>query len=357
MSHQPERKEKDCLNCGTIVQGRFCQNCGQENVVTHQNFLSLSKHFIFDIFHFDGKFFDTLRYLLFKPGYVAKEYVRGKRVKYLDPIRMYLFTSALFFLVLFSTSHIDPNLQGVDKATFLSNADRKEMAGEYKEDLKENPKDTLLKNKIELLLDTTRSVRLSEVLTDSDSGIVSNDKRYYTVREYDSSQQMLPKGERDGWIERAIAKKRFEINEKYSGDEKRFFKSVGYTFLHRFPYLMFVSLPFFAGLLKLLYIRRKAFYYSDHAVFTLYHYIFSFIILLVIMGLGGLADWLNSGFFGLVTTAMIIAWFVYLYKGLRNFYGQSRGKTLAKFFLLLFVGFLLMLILTTFFFLFTAYQA
>jgi len=356
VSHQPERKEKDCLNCGTIVQGRFCQNCGQENIVTHQNFLSLSKHFIYDIFHFDGKFFDTLRYILFKPGYVAKEYVKGKRVKYLDPIRMYLFTSALFFLVLFSVSHIEPDFQGVDKSAFLSNADRREMAEEYKEDLEENPKDTLLQKKIELLLDTTRPVRLSEVLTDSNSGIVVNDKRYYTVREYDSLQQLLPSGERDGWIERAITKKRFEINDKYAGDDKRFFKSLGFTFLHRFPYLLFVSLPFFAGLLKLLYIRRKAFYYSDHAVFTLYHYIFSFIILLIIIGSVQLGEWLNWGIFSWITFFLVVFWFIYLYKGLRNFYEQSRGKTMVKFLLLNFSGFILILILFLIFFLFTAYQ-
>lgn len=105
MSHQPERKEKDCLNCGTIVLGRYCQNCGQENIVTHQNFWSLSKHFIYDIFHFDGKFFDTLKLLLFRSGFVATEYVEEKRVKYLDTIRIYLFTLALFVLVIFSITH------------------------------------------------------------------------------------------------------------------------------------------------------------------------------------------------------------------------------------------------------------
>ncbi|MGV3656323.1 MAG: DUF3667 domain-containing protein [Chitinophagaceae bacterium] len=56
---------------------------------------------MYDIFHFDGKFFDTLKYLFFWPGGVAKEYVKGRRNRYLDPIRMYLFTSAVFFLIFF----------------------------------------------------------------------------------------------------------------------------------------------------------------------------------------------------------------------------------------------------------------
>ena len=96
MSHQPERIEKDCRNCGTIVEGRYCHICGQENIVTKQNAFAMVKHFVYDIFHFDGKFFDTLRLLLFKPGRVPADYVTGKRLKYLDPIRIYLFTSAGF---------------------------------------------------------------------------------------------------------------------------------------------------------------------------------------------------------------------------------------------------------------------
>jgi hypothetical protein len=101
VSHQPERKEKDCLNCGTIVQGRFCHVCGQENLVFKENFWSLSMHFISDILHFDGKFFRTIKDLFARPGFVPKEYINGKRVRYLDPIRMYLFTSAVFFIIFF----------------------------------------------------------------------------------------------------------------------------------------------------------------------------------------------------------------------------------------------------------------
>ena len=63
MSHIPQRNEKDCLNCGTIVQGKYCQNCGQENVVPHETFWHMVKHFLYDITHFDSKFFDSIKYL------------------------------------------------------------------------------------------------------------------------------------------------------------------------------------------------------------------------------------------------------------------------------------------------------
>jgi len=354
VSHQPERKEKDCLNCGTIVQGRYCHKCGQENIVTHQSFLALTKHFIYDILHFDGKFFDTLRNLLFKPGIVAKEYISGKRGKYLDPIRMYLFTSAVFFLIFFSTTNLQADIDGFDTPVQLSNNDRLRMAEEYQADLSFTPNDTLLKQKIALLLDTTRPVLLADVLVNN--GIVIKNRAYRSHSEYDSIQRLLPEKERDGWFWRVFTRKAIDINIKSNGDKERIAKSAWNSFVHRFPYMLFISLPFFAGLLKLLYIRRKTFYYSDHAVFTLYHYIFSFILLLIILGFEGLRDWLNWGLFGWLIAALIITWFIYLYKGLRNFYGQNRFKTISKLFLLMIAAGLLMVLLMLFFALFTAFQ-
>ncbi len=109
MSHNPERKEKNCLNCDTQIHGRFCHVCGQENIYTKEKFWSLAKHFVYDILHFDGQFFNTLKFLFTKPGFVARQYAEGKRASYLHPIRMYMFTSAVFFLVLFSTKKIEIN--------------------------------------------------------------------------------------------------------------------------------------------------------------------------------------------------------------------------------------------------------
>ena len=102
MSHNKERKEKICLNCRAVVYGRYCHVCGQENIETRESFGHLVFHFIADIFHFDGKFFSTLKYLLLRPGYLTYEYVRGRRASYIHPIKLYVFTSAVFFILYFS---------------------------------------------------------------------------------------------------------------------------------------------------------------------------------------------------------------------------------------------------------------
>src|SRR6185503_21178833 len=102
VSHSPLRKEANCLNCGATVQGRYCHVCGQENVEPKETFWHMFTHFFYDITHFDSKFFETVKDLAFKPGFLSKQYMLGRRASYLHPVKMYVFTSAIFFLLFFS---------------------------------------------------------------------------------------------------------------------------------------------------------------------------------------------------------------------------------------------------------------
>ncbi len=155
MSHIPQRKEKDCLNCGTIVQGQYCQNCGQENVEPHETFWHMVTHFFYDITHFDSSFFHSLRYLLFKPGFLSKEYVNGRRVKYLHPIRMYVFTSAIFFLLFFSVFAPVSNFNNtIDDP--MPPAQRARHIKMLEDEQKKKPEDTALMSRLTIARDTTR---------------------------------------------------------------------------------------------------------------------------------------------------------------------------------------------------------
>ena len=82
--------------------GRYCHVCGQENVEPKESFWHLLTHFFNDITHFDGKFFITLKDLLFKPGFLSKEYMigqAGKLFKSCADVCVYIchFFSAVFF--------------------------------------------------------------------------------------------------------------------------------------------------------------------------------------------------------------------------------------------------------------------
>ena len=97
--------------------------------------------------------------------------------------------------------------------------------------------------------------------------------------------------------------------------------------------------------LKLLYIRRKNFYYSDHAVFTLYHYIFSFLLLLLIFGLDEIGKATGWDFFDYFQPVLLAIGGIYLYISMLKFYGQGWLKTLGKFLLLNLLGFIMLIIL------------
>ena len=129
MSHLKERKERNCLNCQTTVIGRYCHVCGQENLEPKETVWHLVQHFFNDITHFDGKFFSTVGLLLRKPGFLSAEYMAGRRMSYLNPIRMYVFTSAFFFLILFALKN---------PKDMVHNTEEKPDRGETIADLKQD---------------------------------------------------------------------------------------------------------------------------------------------------------------------------------------------------------------------------
>ena len=357
MSHQPERKEKDCLNCGAEVQGRFCQVCGQENIVVKQNFWSLTKHFVYDIFHFDGKFFDTLRHLFFKPGAISREYVSGKRQRYLDPIRMYLFTSAVFFLIFFSLRG-STDIVNLEESDTLSKAERLNVVMEVSKRQEQHPEDTVLKEQMMILLDSTNIIGLSP-LTDT---LITPTALYYQGKPYqmnvqkDTSFTILKESKKENWFDQTMAEKWNRFKKKYSDDLDKGLSDFLVGLVHKLPYLLFLSLPFFAGILKLLHLRKKHIFYSDHAVFTLHHYIISFILMLFYFGFDGLYDGTGWGVFALLSSLMFLLWPFYLLVGMKRFYGQGWLVTLGKFLLVNFLGMFVIIALMLFFLVFSIFQ-
>jgi len=355
VSHQPERKEKDCLNCGTLVAGRYCQYCGQENIVTRQGFFSLASHFISDIFHFDGKFFDTFRRLLLKPGFVPKEYILGRRQRYLDPIRMYLFTSAVFFLIFFATNKLGRVNMG-DSST-MNNMERMEAAMKLSRQMKVAP-DTVIANQLTLLLDTSKTVvrRYDSVVQARDSQrIVRLPGDTFFIYSRDRLVVSPVQGSDSGWLTGITRAKWRELNRKYGDDESTMMADLGNAFMHLLPYMLFLSLPFFALFLKLVYVRRKI-YYSDHAVFTLYHYIFSFILLLLVLLIQKIDDVLSWQFLDYLTLFLLLYGGIYLLLSMKRFYAQGWGRTVLKFLIVNFLGLIMLLVLMLIFIILSSFQ-
>jgi hypothetical protein len=351
VSHIPQRKEKDCLNCGTIVQGRYCQECGQENVEPKETFWHMVTHFFYDITHFDSSFFHTVHHLIIRPGFLSKEYVRGKRASYLHPIRMYVFSSAIFFLLFFSFfAKNRGNVNNAEKP--MDSAQRAVYIKSLEDSLQKNKNDTVLLVKLMVAKDTTKPLLPEKDKNGFHIGITNRD--YKSFGEYDSIQKTLLPDQRDNWLERRVNKKAIDLDNKFRDNPEEAGRKLLDSVLHRLPYMLFISLPLFALILKLVYIRRKQFYYYEHGVFTIHLYVFSFIVLMVAFALDELSRVRGWGFIDIFEWLLFFSMFFYLYKAMRKFYGQRRGKTFIKFLLVSLFSFIMMLVLFIFIMIFSA---
>jgi hypothetical protein len=88
-----------CANCGTPLLGPHCYRCGQpvDGLVRH--FGSIMGDFLDTVLNIDARVFRTLWPLLSKPGYLSKEYFAGRRVRYVSPVRLFVFLSLVTFFV------------------------------------------------------------------------------------------------------------------------------------------------------------------------------------------------------------------------------------------------------------------
>jgi hypothetical protein len=353
VSHIPERKEKDCLNCGTIVQGHYCHNCGQENVVPKETFWHMVTHFFYDITHFDSNFFHTVHHLILKPGFLPKEYMLGRRASYLHPVKMYVFSSAIFFLLFFSFFKENGGITFNEEKPLDSKV-RAEYVKKLEDKLKKDKENVKLQSVLALAKDTSKPFAEKNYYREDGLNISFTNGRYKNFEEYDSIEKTLPPEKRDGWIMRRMEKKQIELNEKYGENPNEAAKKLVEGILHRLPYMLFVSLPLFAWILNLVYIRRKQFYFADHGVFTIHLYVFSFIILLLVFSLGKLEEATGWNFMSILIAILFFVLFFYLYKAMRKFYGQKRGKTFLKFILVSVLSLIMMTILFLIFMFFSA---
>jgi hypothetical protein len=319
MSHLKERVEKNCLNCGAEVAGRFCQQCGQENVEVKESFFQLLVHFIEDLTHFDGKLWKTLKLLLFKPGSLTKYYMEGKRATYLHPIRMYLFVSAVFFLFMF-TGEVPEK----PAASPVNSASPKDVASGINEGF------------------------------DLDLG--KDSVQYKTVEAYVEAQQKLPEAKRDEWLDALVKKKSIELNVKYEGDKFKIGKALIEKFEHYFSRMLYISLPIFAFFIWILYRRNKHHYFVDHVIFSIHIYCAFYIILFGVKLINIVIEYFYKKPSGIMAFFVAVTLLYYLYKSLKNHFNQSRVKTILKFSVLMFLTLLLMGALLFIFFMFSFFN-
>src|SRR5690349_11551457 len=96
--------ERNCLNCGTELEGEFCHACGQRAHV-HRSLSAFFHDLLHGVFHFEGRIWNTLPMLVWKPGELTRSYIDGKRTRFISPIALFLFSVFLMFGVMGLTGH------------------------------------------------------------------------------------------------------------------------------------------------------------------------------------------------------------------------------------------------------------
>jgi len=271
------------------VEERYCTHCGQENLEPTESFGHIVGHFFADITHFDSKFFITVKDLFLRPGFLTREYVAGRRMSYLNPIRMYIFISAIFFIALFAGRKEHPAPTGANASIEAKQKDE--------------------------------SVALK--MGDGVVLIDMTENKYNTVREFDSVQATLPDSAKEKGTMRWIL--RHNVREKEKRGTSKIHIEVDIS--HDIPKLMFILLPLFALYVGWFYSRKK-YYYVNHAIFSVHFHTFFFLLLLFFILLSKLipGEWVD---FILALLAIPLA-FVYLVAALHGMYGQSFWLGLFK---------------------------
>jgi len=104
-------RQHHCADCGTETVGRYCHNCGNPSHV-HRTLLHLGEELLHGVMHFDSRTWRTLPLLVFRPGKLTREWVMGKRARYVSPLALFLFTIFVMFMAL-SFAPIVPETRGV----------------------------------------------------------------------------------------------------------------------------------------------------------------------------------------------------------------------------------------------------
>ncbi|WP_295224854.1 DUF3667 domain-containing protein [uncultured Brevundimonas sp.] len=104
-----------CSDCGAETSGNFCANCGQPTHV-HRSLLHLGEELLHGVMHFDARIWRTLPLLWLNPGKLTREWVEGKRTRYVSPLAIFLFTLFVMFFALSFAPHPESKTEGAEMA-------------------------------------------------------------------------------------------------------------------------------------------------------------------------------------------------------------------------------------------------
>jgi hypothetical protein len=319
MGHNELRHDKECQNCGHIVELEYCSKCGQQNTETRQSFHHLITHMFEDITHYDGNFWKTIKYLLFRPGKLTCEYLMGHRMRFVSPVKLYIFIS---FVCFFTMALLAPEPEDAHTKNEKTQEHTDAAIIQHNEKLN----DTLYKSR-------HLSVRNENKEIEDDRG-----NTYHTVHELDSIQGITPEGEKMDAIQYFFTRAMVKANEG-NFTQRDFI----ITAAHTLPKVLFVYMPIFAFWLWLFHGKRRWFFF-DHGIFTLHYFAFLLLLITINMLLGWLLGYISTDLaanvVGILSIVCAFYTFFYFFRSHRKMYCETRTISRLKGFALFFINFI-----------------
>jgi len=307
VAHHPTQ----CLNCGAMVTGAYCGACGQKAHV-HRSLSAIGHDIIHGVLHLDGKLWNTLPLLAFKPGRLTRRFIEGERAKFVSPMAMFLFSVFAMFAVFQMVGLTVPTdfgrgfIDGASSPSTFQSEIQQQITALEKEADGLGPADPRAKE-----IEAERAI-LKTMLGDSSAAALDAD--ITGVK----------------WLDEGVIRKW----QKNPGLMLYKLQANGY----KFSWLLIpLSIPF----VWLIFAWRRQFKAYDHAVFVTYSLAFMSLLFVTI----SLISLIPRGA-GWAALLVIIGAPLHLYKQLRYAYGLTRFSTLWRFAaLLVFIQIVLVLFL------------
>ncbi len=325
-----------CQNCQAVLRGPFCAQCGQHDVDYHRSFYHLSHDLLENLFHFEGKFFRSVARLLAQPGQLTQEFNAGRRQSQLNPLRFYIFVTVLFFVGVHALNNghlfdfdrkradqlsadISRNIKAATAAAGELSAAQSERVGELiGEATAENPGRIDPEKIKEIIARARKEVAATAARKKSEAAATAE----VPEKKRASNQPTIRIDETDRFGFGRALKKKIEAGDLTLS---RLFDEIE----SRVPTLLFLGMPVFALILKLLYWRSGR-YYIEHLIFSIHLHTWAFLAFMVGNGYFKLsalvASWLTTVF-----ACLLVGWMAwYIFRAFRVVYVQGKGKTTLK---------------------------
>jgi len=332
-----------CLNCNFKISRRsnYCPRCGQENTDYKYAIWYLLYESVNNYLNLDSQFFRSVFPFLFRPGHLTVKFIEGRRKLYVNPIRLYLIVSIVFFFVFSQAIDLDnsnlqiTNQKELDEAFGKyvlkdSTKSLEELEGMLKEkgviveisDLDSvayqvpvKVKTELLSNSLDTMGTTTASVfGVNYEFNQSKAYLVWMRQPYMTP---DAFLDSLNATEKNFWNRKAAAQL-LKIGQ--TSNPKIIINEV----IENISIMFFILIPFFALLLKLFYLNSKKLYYN-HLIFSLHLHTYLFFIAAIFLGI----SFFYESKLALLEYGLLI-FTIYVLLMFRRVYKQGWIKTIFK---------------------------